>query len=151
MSFGAVLAERLAASRRRCQLKGDQSCRTIVPGSHVTVNDTNPPTSCSKWPSSDPGSQTASYAVSAPARVDAIILGAGISGLVAARILKQRGYEQIVVRDNARLRRAPTTLTSDWDRLNGRGLQLVERLGSWNERIVNGRREVVAEVPIVGG
>jgi hypothetical protein len=100
MSFGAVLAERLAAPRRRCQLKGDQSCRTIVPGSHVTVNYTNPPTSCSKWPSSDPGSQTASYAVSAPARVDAIILGAGISGLVAARILKQRGYEQIVVLDN---------------------------------------------------
>lgn len=57
---------------------------------------------------------------------------------------------QIVVRDNARRGRAPTALTSDAERANGRGLHLVERIASWEERIVNGRREVSAEVPIAG-
>ena len=57
---------------------------------------------------------------------------------------------QIVVRDHARHGRAPMALTSDSNRLNGRGLHLVERLASWNERIVSGRREVSAEVPIAG-
>jgi anti-sigma regulatory factor (Ser/Thr protein kinase) len=58
---------------------------------------------------------------------------------------------QIIVRDNARPGRAPIALTSDSERPNGRGLHLVERLASWNEQIVNGRREVAAEVSIAGG
>jgi anti-sigma regulatory factor (Ser/Thr protein kinase) len=58
---------------------------------------------------------------------------------------------QIVVRDNARRGRAPMALTSDAERANGRGLHLVERIATWDERIVNGRREVSAEVPIAGG
>lgn len=58
---------------------------------------------------------------------------------------------QIIVRDNARHGRAPMALTSDSERPNGRGLHLVERLATWKEQIVNGRREVCAEVPIAGG
>lgn len=58
---------------------------------------------------------------------------------------------QIIVRDNARHGGAPMALTSDSERPNGRGLHLVERLADWNEQIVNGRREVSAEVPIAGG
>lgn len=41
-----------------------------------------------------------SLSMPASDRIDAIILGAGISGLVAARLLKQRGYQKIVMLDS---------------------------------------------------
>lgn len=58
------------------------------------------------------------------------------------------GRVHLAVRDNARLRRAPMALTADSERVNGRGLHLIERLASWDERIVDGRREVQAIVTI---
>jgi protoporphyrinogen oxidase len=37
--------------------------------------------------------------VAAPTRADALVLGAGISGLVATRLLKRQGYQSIIVLD----------------------------------------------------
>jgi anti-sigma regulatory factor (Ser/Thr protein kinase) len=54
----------------------------------------------------------------------------------------------IVVRDAARARRAPVSLTADEHRPAGRGLNIVERLAEWSERIVDGRREVRAELTL---
>lgn len=54
----------------------------------------------------------------------------------------------IVVRDAARARRAPVALTADEHRPAGRGLNIVERLAEWSERIVDGRREVRAELTL---
>ena len=52
----------------------------------------------------------------------------------------------IVVTDAARRAGVPVVLSPDEQRERGRGLQLVERLAEWSERIVGGRREVRAEL-----
>jgi anti-sigma regulatory factor (Ser/Thr protein kinase) len=52
----------------------------------------------------------------------------------------------ICVRDRARGRSAPLALTPDESRAAGRGLQIVQQLADWSERIVDGRREVRAEL-----
>jgi anti-sigma regulatory factor (Ser/Thr protein kinase) len=54
---------------------------------------------------------------------------------------------RITVLDRAR-GSAPLALTADEHRESGRGLQIVCRLAEWSERIVAGRREVVAELPL---
>jgi anti-sigma regulatory factor (Ser/Thr protein kinase) len=52
----------------------------------------------------------------------------------------------ISVRDAIRGSSVPVALTADDQRADGRGLTLVDRLAHWSERVVDGRREVRAEV-----
>lgn len=55
---------------------------------------------------------------------------------------------RIAVRDAARGRTIPSALTRDEQRLAGRGLAVVDWLAEWSERIVDGRREVRAELTL---
>ena len=54
----------------------------------------------------------------------------------------------IGVRDAARGRTVPLALSRDERRPAGRGLAMVEWLAEWSERIVDGRREVRAEITL---
>jgi anti-sigma regulatory factor (Ser/Thr protein kinase) len=53
---------------------------------------------------------------------------------------------RIGVRDVAHGRTVPVSLSRDEQRADGRGLALVEWLADWSEQIVDGRREVRAEL-----
>jgi anti-sigma regulatory factor (Ser/Thr protein kinase) len=53
---------------------------------------------------------------------------------------------RIGVRDAARGGSTPVALTPDEQRPAGRGLAMVDWLTEWSERIVDGRREVRAEL-----
>jgi len=55
---------------------------------------------------------------------------------------------RIAVRDAARGRTIPSALTPDEQRQDGRGLAVVDWLADWSERIVDGRREVRAELTL---
>ena len=55
---------------------------------------------------------------------------------------------RIAVRDAARGRTIPTALTRNEGRPGGRGLAVVDWLAEWSERIVDGRREVRAELTL---
>jgi anti-sigma regulatory factor (Ser/Thr protein kinase) len=52
----------------------------------------------------------------------------------------------ICVRDAARGDAVPLALTADGQRFAGRGLNIVERFVRWSERVVDGKREVRAEM-----
>jgi anti-sigma regulatory factor (Ser/Thr protein kinase) len=64
---------------------------------------------------------------------------------VQAELLRDR--LRLTVYDRAR-RSTPVAFTADERRESGRGLQIVGRLAEWSERIVAGRREVSAELPL---
>jgi anti-sigma regulatory factor (Ser/Thr protein kinase) len=55
---------------------------------------------------------------------------------------------RIRVRDAGRARTLPVALTPDEQRPGGRGLAIVDRLAEWSERVVDGRREVCAELTL---
>ena len=55
---------------------------------------------------------------------------------------------RICVRDPARAPTFPVVLTPDEERGSGRGLSIVDRLAEWSERIVDGQREVRAELTV---
>ncbi len=55
---------------------------------------------------------------------------------------------RIAVRDAARGRTIPNALTRDEHRPDGRGLAVVDWLANWSEGIVDGRREVRAELTL---
>ena len=55
---------------------------------------------------------------------------------------------RIGVSDAARGRAAPVSLPRDEQRPAGRGLALVDWLAKWSEQIVDGRREVRAELTL---
>lgn len=55
---------------------------------------------------------------------------------------------RIAVRDAARGRTIPNALTRDEHRPTGRGLAVVDWLADWSEGIVDGRREVRAELTL---
>ena len=55
---------------------------------------------------------------------------------------------RIRVRDTARAPTFPVALTPDAERGFGRGLSMVDRLAEWSERMVDGRREVRAELTL---
>jgi len=55
---------------------------------------------------------------------------------------------RICVRDPARAPTFPVALTPDEQRASGRGLIIVDRLAEWSERIVDGQREVRAELTL---
>jgi anti-sigma regulatory factor (Ser/Thr protein kinase) len=67
---------------------------------------------------------------------------------VQAELLRDR--LRLTVSDQAR-GSAPLAFTADEHRESGRGLQIVGRLAEWSERIVAGRREVSAELPLSHG
>jgi len=54
----------------------------------------------------------------------------------------------ISVRDSIRSESVPRALPPDADRIGGRGLDVVEHLAAWSERVVDGRREVSAELAL---
>ena len=60
------------------------------------------------------------------------------------------GTDRVTVRvlDAARSATGPVRLSPDERRPSGRGLQIVERLADWSERIVDGRREVQANMDL---
>jgi anti-sigma regulatory factor (Ser/Thr protein kinase) len=64
---------------------------------------------------------------------------------VQAELLRDR--LRLTVYDRAR-GSAPFAFTADERREGGRGLQVVGRLAEWSERIVAGRREVSAQLPL---
>jgi anti-sigma regulatory factor (Ser/Thr protein kinase) len=55
---------------------------------------------------------------------------------------------RIGVTDAAHGTSAPAALDSDEDHMSGRGLAMVEWLAEWSERIVDGRRQVEAELTL---
>jgi anti-sigma regulatory factor (Ser/Thr protein kinase) len=55
---------------------------------------------------------------------------------------------RIEVTDAARGPSAPVALDSDAQQMSGRGLAMVEWLADWSERIVDGRREVRADLTL---
>jgi anti-sigma regulatory factor (Ser/Thr protein kinase) len=57
-------------------------------------------------------------------------------------------YVRIRVRDPVRSSSSPAALSADEHRPSGRGLQIVEQLAYWSERVVNGRREVRARLAL---
>ncbi len=65
---------------------------------------------------------------------------------VEYRIDLVAGRLSIRVRDPARSRAIPVALTPDEQRPHGRGLGIVDRLAQWSEQMVDGHREVCAEV-----
>jgi anti-sigma regulatory factor (Ser/Thr protein kinase) len=56
------------------------------------------------------------------------------------------GHLSICVRDSIRSGSVPRALPPDEGRSGGRGLKIVEHLADWSERVVDGRREVCAEL-----
>jgi anti-sigma regulatory factor (Ser/Thr protein kinase) len=67
---------------------------------------------------------------------------------IAVEFAVRHDSVRICVRDPVRSRSAPLALSPDERRPSGRGLQLVEQLADWSERIVHGRREVRATVAV---
>lgn len=65
---------------------------------------------------------------------------------IAVEFAVQPRCVRIRVRDPVRSASAPIALSADERRPSGRGLQIVEQLAEWSERIVHGRREVWAKV-----
>lgn len=57
-----------------------------------------------------------------------------------------QGRLRIRVRDAARGRGLPVQLTPHEERPAGRGLSIVAHLAEWSERVIDGRREVSAEL-----
>ena len=67
---------------------------------------------------------------------------------IAVEVSLQGRRLRIGVRDAARGRAVPVLLSRDEQRPAGRGLALVDWLAEWSERIVDGRREVRAELTL---
>jgi anti-sigma regulatory factor (Ser/Thr protein kinase) len=58
--------------------------------------------------------------------------------------------ESLLIRvlDPARTASRPVPLERDESRESGRGMLIVNELGSWSERLTGGRREVTAQLPL---
>ena len=67
---------------------------------------------------------------------------------ISVDITVTQALMRIAVRDAARARTVPLALTHDEQRSTGRGLALVDWLSVWSERIIDGRREVCAELAL---
>jgi anti-sigma regulatory factor (Ser/Thr protein kinase) len=67
---------------------------------------------------------------------------------IAVEFAVRPGSVQICVRDPVRSRSAPVALSADGRRPSGRGLQIVDQLADWTERVVHGRREVRATLTL---
>ena len=60
----------------------------------------------------------------------------------------QPDFVRMRVRDPIRGRSTPVALSPNEDRAAGRGLQIVGQFADWTERVINGRREVEAELAL---
>jgi anti-sigma regulatory factor (Ser/Thr protein kinase) len=67
---------------------------------------------------------------------------------IAVEFAVQPRRVRICVRDPIRGSSAVVALTPDERRPAGRGLQIVEQFADWSERVVDGRREVRAELDL---
>ncbi len=79
---------------------------------------------------------------------NAITHGSGPGDWISVALRLEMGRLRIRVLDGARGRTVPVALTPDEQRPGGRGLSIVDRLAEWSERIVDGRREVCAELTL---
>jgi anti-sigma regulatory factor (Ser/Thr protein kinase) len=80
---------------------------------------------------------------------NAISHGSRTGDEIAVEFAVQPHRVRICVRDPIRRRgSALAALTPDERRPAGRGLQIVEQLADWSERVVDGRREVRAELAL---
>jgi anti-sigma regulatory factor (Ser/Thr protein kinase) len=77
---------------------------------------------------------------------NAISHGSRAGDEIAVEFAVQPRRVRICVRDPIRGGSALVALTPDERRPAGRGLQIVEQLAAWSERVVDGRREVRAEL-----
>ena len=81
---------------------------------------------------------------------NAISHGSRASDEISVEFAVQPRRVRICVRDPIRGGSALVALSPDEHRPTGRGLQIVEQLAEWSERVVDGRREVRAEL-VLGG
>ena len=81
---------------------------------------------------------------------NAISHGSRASDEISVEFAVQPRRVRICVRDPIRGGSALVALSPDERRPTGRGLQIVEQLAVWSERVVDGRREVRAEL-VLGG
>ena len=77
---------------------------------------------------------------------NAIRHGSHAGDQIAVEFAAQDRRLRLCVRDPFRRSSALAALTPDSSRPAGRGLQIVEQLATWSERVVDGRREVRAEL-----
>lgn len=77
---------------------------------------------------------------------NAISHGSGPGDQIGVDYRLARSKLSITVTDPARSRSSPHSLTANETREAGRGLNVVERFAEWTDRIVDGRREVRADL-----
>ena len=77
---------------------------------------------------------------------NAITHGSRDGDLIGVDFTIRGGRLCICVQDAARGDAVPLARTADEQRPAGRGLNIVERLAQWSERVVDGKREVRAEM-----
>jgi anti-sigma regulatory factor (Ser/Thr protein kinase) len=94
------------------------------------------------------GSEQKSYAllVASELIANAITHGSRPGDEIAVEFAVQPRCVRICVRDPVRSASAPVALSPEERRPFGRGLQIVEQLADWSERVVDGRREVWAKL-----
>jgi anti-sigma regulatory factor (Ser/Thr protein kinase) len=82
---------------------------------------------------------------------NAISHGSRAGDEITVEFAVQQRRLRICVRDPIRGGSAVVALTPDERRPTGRGLQIVEQLAEWSEQVVDGRREVRAELLVGRG
>jgi anti-sigma regulatory factor (Ser/Thr protein kinase) len=80
---------------------------------------------------------------------NAVSHGSRAGDEIGIEFVLQRGRLRICVRDRIRGRSTPVALTANEQRPAGRGLEIVEQLTDWSERVVGGWREVRAELTLL--
>jgi two-component sensor histidine kinase len=92
----------------------------------------------------DAGQRSPALLVASELVTNAIMHGSSASDRIDVAYTLGAGRLSITVCDAARAPSGPFSLAPDEARPTGRGLNLVERLAEWSDRIVDGRREVRA-------
>ena len=96
----------------------------------------------------DEGRRFEALLVASELVTNAVAHGSKKGDEIGVEVSVEGGRIRIGVRDAAHGRTAPVSLTPDQQRPTGRGLAIVERFAEWDERIVDGRREVRAELTL---
>jgi anti-sigma regulatory factor (Ser/Thr protein kinase) len=79
---------------------------------------------------------------------NAVMHGSGPGDEISVDVALDGALLRIAVSDAARGGGTPVALTRDEQRPTGRGLAVVDWLARWSERVVDGRREVTAELSL---
>jgi anti-sigma regulatory factor (Ser/Thr protein kinase) len=82
---------------------------------------------------------------------NAISHGSRAGDEISVEFAVQQHRVRICVRDPIRGGSAVVALSPDERRPTGRGLQIVEQLAEWSEQVVDGRREVRADLVLARG